>query len=1123
MMKTKNFMNFLFLAQIKSILYLSMDIIYVDDCIYKIYSKNNNDNLTYFSMKPENVSKCKANVNSYYPNNGAPIIENIEFTIGQQIFVEVYNNGGGSSLIPIVRINEYFISLSYYQYWTCIYCQNYGPKSDSLQLAEEGNKCKNKTFSLYFQINNFEDFNSFETNNTFFSLTSQKTFNYSIYYKNGFLELINFNTTNAFYVTRNRSLEVNYTNYKFLIEFMNDFNGTLIGLNSNNLEIELNNKDYFYVTESKGLKYILSSEDRKNQSLYLNFRIQAYNVFSKPITKKEDFIFNIILNGNNLLCLNKEIYITSDDIYHYNCSNYTLEELNNNLLELITRANDNIGRKYVIKGKDIIINISPLKSVFFNISKIYNLSHCDEILRDVYQISSSNTITFMKINNENSNELIYVYDDNSNLLDISFCDELYDDKIYYNYDNKTQIFYTILNKTKEELIKNISEILDNVEIGKKYEIKGDDYYIKISPTNTTHLSSVSHVNFTICENILREQYNISKSRYITFLQMEINNTNSKTLINKIEYQAYDDNKKNLNLSLCEDNYIKITHSIKSSSLFDKVLASLFKDLGIDIFNIDDSFFTDVCHSYSDSENDMTLKDRIKEIFQNFSMCEEGCYYDEIDLENMTVTCNCKVKADLNVDDITVTLLPYQDKNANFEIIKCYNLVFSLKGKKINIGFWIFLVLVSAHIPLLIIYCYKGIKPVSEYIFQQMKIYGYIKSDNYKSKKIDVKKNKNMKPKKNRKNNPPRKNDKINDKKKVKKQQLKNNKKHKSRILNKAIKIKMPNAHEKSIKIKNEMSLDASGNNNLFNSKQLINNIETQAKKEYNKLSTNKAKNKKSKEIKDNKKENQNNNIFNFNIININLNKREEYTPQSSNQILNNYTFKEAIEYDYRSICLIYYIILLSKQAIFHAFLYKSPLEVFSLRLCLLIFIYSSDLALNAIFYLDDKISEKYHYAHNFFLFAFSNNITVILLSTLVGFLFMTLFTNLSNSSNEIRNIFRNEEEKLMKNKKYIVSDKRKEEIKLEIEKILKKFKIKMIILIIIEFLLMLFFWYYVTAFCHVYNSTQYSWLFDSFLSILSRSFLDFLIPLGLAKLYRLSVESNVECIYKIVLFFYSFA
>ena len=136
---------------------------------------------------------------------------------------------------------------------------------------------------------------------------------------------------------------------------------------------------------------------------------------------------------------------------------------------------------------------------------------------------------------------------------------------------------------------------------------------------------------------------------------------------------------------------------------------------------------------------------------------------------------------------------------------------------------------------------------------------------------------------------------------------------------------------------------------------------------------------------------------------------------------------------------------------------------------------------------------------------------------------MTLFTNLSNSTNEIRDVFRNEEEKLMKNKKYTVTDKRKKEILNEIDKILKKYKIKIIILIVIEFLLMLFFWYYVTAFCHVYNSTQYSWLFDSFLSILSRTVIDFLLPLGLAKLYRLAVESNIRCFYKIVLFFYSFA
>lgn len=727
----------------------------------------------------------------------------------------------------------------------------------------------------------------------------------------------------------------------------------------------------------------------------------------------------------------------------------------------------------------------------------------------------------MQIEMNNNTKKNYAYSEN-NELNLSLCENnnICFNKAYYHYDNITKKYYTCLNKTKEQLIQNLSELFENVEIGETYEIKGEDYNIKISPTNATDLSSVSHVNFTECADLLRSANGISTYRYITFMQLEINNTNSKTLINKIEYQAYDDNKKLLNLSICENQNVKVTHSIKSSSLFDKVSASLFKDLGIDIFNINDSFFNDVCNSYSDSENDMTLKDRIKKIFQNFSLCEEGCSYEEIDLGNMTVVCDCKVKTNLdsNLGDIAVNLFPYEEKNSNFKIIKCFNLVFSLKGKFHNIGFWIFLVLVMTHIPFLILYFRKGIDPVREYIIGQMEKYGYIEkpktkaqlnnNDNSKSKKFKENKNKNNKDKKQKigkKNaSPPKKENNGQKNKIIKLKAIKINKRNKRNKLRK-----------KGITTFNHKStIDNSKSKNLIDSKQ-INMLVTQDKEEK-KIFGFKTK----KSIKKGKS----NNIFNFNIININIkNKKRAYIPQDSKQILNNYNFEEAIKYDLRSICLIYYIILLFKQAIFHAFLFKSPLEIFPLRFCLFIFIYSSDLALNAFFYLDDKISEKYYYSKSFFLFAFSNNITVILLSTLVGFLFMTLFTNLSNSTNEIRNIFRNEENKLIKNKKYTVTDKRKKEVLNEVDKILKKYKIKIIFLIIIEFLLMLFFWYYVTAFCHVYNSTQYSWLFDSFLSILSRTVIDFLFPLGLAKLYRLAVESNVKCLYKIVLFFYSFA
>ena len=198
------------------------------------------------------------------------------------------------------------------------------------------------------------------------------------------------------------------------------------------------------------------------------------------------------------------------------------------------------------------------------------------------------------------------------------------------------------------------------------------------------------------------------------------------------------------------------------------------------------------------------------------------------------------------------------------------------------------------------------------------------------------------------------------------------------------------------------------------------------------------------------------------------------------------------------------------------------MELFPLRFCLLIFIISNDLALNAILYFDDKISEKYKYAKSIFLFAFSNNLTVILLSTFIGFVLLTLFTKLSNSTNDIRDLFRGEEEKMKKDKKYKVDDKRKKEILEEIESILKKYRIKSNIFILIELMLMFFFWYYVTIFCHVYSGTQISWIWDSFLSVLSRIVIDLLLSLAFTKLYRIAVESNVHCLYKISLFFYSF-
>ena len=73
----------------------------------------------------------------------------------------------------------------------------------------------------------------------------------------------------------------------------------------------------------------------------------------------------------------------------------------------------------------------------------------------------------------------------------------------------------------------------------------------------------------------------------------------------------------------------------------------YSKLGIDIFNIEDEFFNDICYSYSENDSDMILKDRVEYIYENYSICENNCDYEKINLNESIVTCKCSVKTNSN--------------------------------------------------------------------------------------------------------------------------------------------------------------------------------------------------------------------------------------------------------------------------------------------------------------------------------------------------------------------------------------------------------------------------------------------------------------------------------------------
>ena len=153
--------------------------------------------------------------------------------------------------------------------------------------------------------------------------------------------------------------------------------------------------------------------------------------------------------------------------------------------------------------------------------------------------------------------------------------------------------------------------MSDKQIGKTYEIKGDDFTIIIKPTNSPRLPNTTHVEFNACEQRIRKEYNISNESIITFFQMEINNENENALYNQIKYTIYDDELKEIDLSLCNDIDTQIHFAIKEGTNLDLKSASNFKNLGVDVLDINDDFFNNLCYAFADGDNDMILEDRIK--------------------------------------------------------------------------------------------------------------------------------------------------------------------------------------------------------------------------------------------------------------------------------------------------------------------------------------------------------------------------------------------------------------------------------------------------------------------------------------------------------------------------------
>ena len=907
-----------------------------------------------------------------------------------------------------------------------------------------------------------------------------------------------------------------------------------------------------YFNNCECLIYFISNNEWSNYSTYIKGCLsQSSSLFFDYYDLSDDYFLYCYQSVSKIyvLKLNDNIEIKNkytNDTYEYinNCSQYFLSSLayDSNNISVFINCDKNIKTQFIGNFPDLpitidtsILKILPetnyattipiisISSAFISTTLLSTSISKSLLIPITIPNFPFNIISTISPPTETIIPSISktIYSIKSTNISI---DSLALSNTYYDYNdrekNKVIIIKEKVNKTKEEIIDNLDNAMKDYEINKIYEILGDDYNIKISPINTNSFENIStYISFLNCEIILRESNKLNSSNILTVYQIELKNHHNQSLINHVEYAIFNENKEKLDLSVCKDEIIEITYQLNTSKI-NKTKLNYYSELGIDIFNSEDIFFNDICYSYSEKDSDIILRDRVADIFQNYSLCENNCKYDKINLTENTVNCKCSIKyyVDYIIEKPKLAqIIRDSFTDSNIGVMKCYYLVFSIKNKLKNIGFWIFSILVFLHFPLFIYYFIFNITSIKEYIFSEMKKFHYfsynavnpIKKTNNNT--ANIVKNSCLNEIENIIQKDKKKNKVINssnsllflkNKNIINENDISFNNKSKNNTND--LKTKFKNISNKNLLnqksnnlLKNRISLQQ--NISLINNKNK-NHIKTIGKKGLKRLNSKKR----------------------YSLIQIDANNSRKITFQNSDIILDIYDYETAINYDKRKFCRIFYISILAKENIINIFFFRTPLDILPLRICLFIFTNSCDLAFNTIFYSNENISEKYHYkGKSLFLFSIINNLIQCIISSIVGFLLVKTFQHLIDFRGNLEEIFRNEEKKLRQNKNYKINKERKLKILDKIKKIIINLKFKIFLFINFEFIFMLFFYYFATAFCEVYIKTQISWLYDFFISFLISLVVEILFALVIALFYILSIKYKLKNIFKITLFLYN--
>ena len=307
-------------------------------------------------------------------------------------------------------------------------------------------------------------------------------------------------------------------------------------------------------------------------------------------------------------------------------------------------------------------------------------------------------------------------------------------------------------------------------------------------------------------------------------------------------------------------------------------------------------------------------------------------------------------------------------------------------------------------------------------------------------------------------------------------------------------------------------------NIAFNSIKNKNNTKIKEKRLSSLFNLNSNKNRKEKKSKANKNKINSNaiSIYSNNTFNININKKTNKNKEEGDELLeqivalipkserakyfaddelNSLEYKYAIQIDFRTFFQYYYSLLRQTHIIIFTFFVRNDYNIFLTKLSLFLLSFGLYLFMNTLFFMDESLHQIYEDEGKY---NFLYEVPQMIYSTFTSQIAAFLLEKLSLSQDAILSVKEHKNIKKMKK---------------ELQKIIKLVKIKLFIFFFVGIIFLFIFWYYLSAFCVVYNNTQGILLYNYLISYITGLLYPFLFNLFPTIFRIVALQKKIKFIY----------